>query len=205
MVMRISALQPSGEVMVLDVSPEMMVHELKQQIKEAQPWDSITCKTTRVEIIAGDDQLLDDDAKVLDTGLAADAGLASVVFKVNMVVCSNKDDIASLESDIDPELLLVVEIPNHEMQVIERAAFQQCHVLAKLNIPDSVTHIGDFSFEGCVCLESLTIPDSVTGIGIGAFRNCNSLASLTLSNSVTHIGNFAFQNCSSLVQLRDPL
>lgn len=44
---RIAALQPSGEVMTLEVTPEMTGWELKQQVKERQAnWDELTRKTT---------------------------------------------------------------------------------------------------------------------------------------------------------------
>ena len=174
MAMRISALQPSGETMILEVTPEMTGHELKQQIKEGQPWDDLTRKTTRVEIIVGD-HLLANDAKVWDTGVDADT--VSVIFKVNMVVCSNQSQMASSGSEIDLELPLVVELPDHETKIAERA-FDSCERLAKLIIPRSVTHIGFGAFVHCSILAGVTIPDSVTHIGNSAFEGCSSLGEL---------------------------
>ena len=195
-------LQPSGETIVLDVTPELRGRELKQQIKSRQPWDELTGRTTSVEIIVGDDQLLANDVKVLDAGIAADT-VVSVVFKPNKVICSNKAAIASLGGIVDSELLLVVEIPNGETHILEDA-FRKCETLAKLTIPNSVTHIGDSAFAACSSLVELTIPNSVTYIGDGAFRDCTSLANLTILDSVTHIGDFAFSSCSSLVSLTIP-
>ena len=79
MTTKISALQPSGEVMVLEVTPEMTGKELKQQIKERKPWDELTRSTTGVEVIVGDNQLLDSD---VDVGIAEDT-VVSLVFKSN--------------------------------------------------------------------------------------------------------------------------
>ena len=42
MVTRISVLQPSGGLIVLEVTPETTGRELKQRIKEGQPWDELT-------------------------------------------------------------------------------------------------------------------------------------------------------------------
>ena len=42
MATRIFALQPSGEVTVLEVTPETTGWALKQQIKEGRPWDELT-------------------------------------------------------------------------------------------------------------------------------------------------------------------
>ena len=196
MAIKISALQPSGEVMVLEITPEMTGCELKQQIKEGQPWDELTRSTTGVEIIVGDNHLLANDAQVLNAGIAEDT-VVSVVFKPNKVICSNKDAIASVGGIVDSELLLVVEIQYGETEICE-GAFKFCTTLAKVTIPDSVTHIGTHAFAGCSSLANVTIPTSVTHIGDCAFQNCSSLANLTIPNSVTHIGAGAFQNCSSL-------
>ncbi|CAK9117604.1 unnamed protein product [Durusdinium trenchii] len=201
MAKRISAVQPSGEEVVLEVKPDTRVQELKQQIKERQVWDELTCKTTGVEIVVGDHQFLANDAKVLDA-VSPDTTV-SVVFRSNAVRCSNQDAITSLGGVIDSELLLAVEIPSDETKISDKA-FAGCDTLARVTIPDSVTHIGEFAFAECSSLENLTIPDSVTHIGVCAFAECSSLVSLTIPNSVTHLGDGAFQDCSSLVNLTIP-
>ena len=88
---RISVLLPSGESRVLEVMPEMTGRQLKQKIKEGEPCDEITRNTTDVEIIVNGNQLLANDAKLLDAGIARDT-VVSVVFRPNMmvVVCCNK-------------------------------------------------------------------------------------------------------------------
>ena len=145
MATNISALQPSGQTLVLEVTPETTGRELKQQIKQGQPWDKLTQSTTSVEIIVRDTHLLANDEKVLDARIAEDT-VVSVVFKPNKVICSNKDAIATLGGIIDSKLLLVVEIPHDEMHILE-GAFKGCETLAKVIIPDSVTHIGEL----CLC------------------------------------------------------
>ena len=202
MAKRISAVQPSGEILVLEVTPEATGKELKQQIKNRKFWDELTRNTTGVEIIVRDNQLLANDAEVYEAGIAEDP-VVSIVFKPNVVICSNKKQIASLGGILDPDLLLVVEIPNDETQINE-SAFEGCDTLAKLTIPDSVTHIGNDAFRDCTSLANLTIPDSVTHIGNGAFQGCSSLANLTIPDSVTHIGDDAFRDCTSLANLTIP-
>ena len=199
---RISALQPSGDVMVLEVTPEMTGKELKQQIKERKPWDELTRRTTGVEVILGDSHLLASDATVLEAGIAEDT-VVSVVFKPNKVICSNKDAIASLGGIVDSELLLVVEIPDDDTQIHDKA-FEGCRTLAKVTIPDTVTHIWNSAFADCSSLASFIIPDSVTHIGNDAFARCGSLVELTIPDSATHIGDEAFQHCCSLVELTIP-
>ncbi len=73
-----------------------------------------------------------------------------------------------------------------------------------IEIPNSVTSIGEESFNNCDSLTSVVIGDSVTSIGQEAFRGCTSLKSIVIGNSVTSIGDFAFENCDSLTSVEIP-
>ncbi|MBQ3767671.1 MAG: leucine-rich repeat domain-containing protein [Prevotella sp.] len=44
-------------------------------------------------------------------------------------------------------------------------------------------------------IKKLDIPNSVTSIGQAAFHNCSGLTSVTIPNSVTSIGRYAFAKC----------
>ncbi len=77
-------------------------------------------------------------------------------------------------------------------------------LVTDLEIPDSVTSIGDFAFEYCTGLTSVTIPDSVTSIGVDAFYDCTGLASVTIPDSVTSIGSSAFYGCTGLESVTIP-
>ncbi|MBQ4395661.1 MAG: leucine-rich repeat protein [Paludibacteraceae bacterium] len=73
-------------------------------------------------------------------------------------------------------------------------------------LPDGLTKIGNFAFYQCnnASLTSIDIPASVTSIGQGAFNNCTKLASVTIPSSVTSIGQGAFFKCSSLTSIHIP-
>ena len=73
--------------------------------------------------------------------------------------------------------------------------------LTSIEIPDSVTSVGNNAFAGCTSLTSVTIPDSVINIGSGAFNNCSSLTSVIIPNSVTNIRMGAFQGCSGITSI----
>ncbi|MBR4156340.1 MAG: leucine-rich repeat protein [Bacteroidales bacterium] len=68
-----------------------------------------------------------------------------------------------------------------------------------LNIPNSVTSIGDYAFYYCNKFTGeLIIPNSVTSIGACAFNYCRNFTSLSFeenSNLLT-IGNYAFYDCN---------
>ena len=51
---------------------------------------------------------------------------------------------------------------------------------------------------------SINIPDSVTSIGNGAFSDCKGLTSLTLSPNIIVVGQEAFGHCSNLSTLTIP-
>ena len=76
--------------------------------------------------------------------------------------------------------------------------------LSSVTIPDSVTSIGEYAFSRCERLTSVTIPESVTSIGDNVFDYCSSLTSVTIPNSVTSIGVSAFSGCESLTSVNIP-
>jgi hypothetical protein len=70
--------------------------------------------------------------------------------------------------------------------------------LASVEIPNSVTRIGERAFFGCSGLTSVVIPDSVASIGEHAFSSCSELASVTIGSGVTSIGTYTFTGCDNL-------
>lgn len=70
-----------------------------------------------------------------------------------------------------------------------------------VNLPDTITAIGDEAFSGNETLTSLTIPDSVTQISYNAFKNCTALTGVILPDSVEKVGPGAFEGCTSLTSV----
>lgn len=79
-------------------------------------------------------------------------------------------------------------------------AFNSCHSLTSITIPNSVISIGDLAFT-CTSLTNVIVPDGVIHIGEYAFAMCNSLVSITLPVSVKTIGNGAFSYCGLLASI----
>ncbi len=99
-----------------------------------------------------------------------------------------------------------VNYNNHTYLVksIEWHAFYGSTYLTSINIPNSVTSIGNYAFMNCTALTSVTIPNSVTSIKDWTFSGCSSLKSVNIPNSVTHIGESAFRGDSNLKEFIIP-
>jgi hypothetical protein len=93
-----------------------------------------------------------------------------------------------------------VEIPDSVTTIGERA-FYNCDSLTSVEIPDSVTTIGEWAFYHCDSLTSVEIGNGVTSIGEKTFSGCSSLTSMVIGDSVTSIGEQAFDACDSLTSI----
>lgn len=78
-------------------------------------------------------------------------------------------------------------------KVIADGAFGGCSSLLKVDVPNSVTSIGERAFLHCSSLTSVTIPNSVTTIGDWAFKGCSNLLKVEVPSSVKSIGEDAFK------------
>lgn len=93
----------------------------------------------------------------------------------------------------------ITHIPEYWMSQASSASYP-----TTVNLPNSITDIGNSAFSGCTGLTSIALPSSLITIGSSAFVNCTGLTSLNLSN-VSQIGNSAFSGCTGLTQIVFPL
>ncbi|OXS25253.1 MAG: hypothetical protein BI182_05850 [Acetobacterium sp. MES1] len=78
----------------------------------------------------------------------------------------------------------------------------QCPInQTSVDIPDSVTTIGNEAFWGCRILAEIIIPDNVTTISDNAFEYCTMLSSIRLSKNISHLGSNPFSRCDQLVNI----
>ena len=112
---------------------------------------------------------------------------------------------------LDKEDRFLLSITKDGVAVIQTGISEIAHYMLEgllsiksVEIPKSVTSIGDWAFLECSGLTSVTIPDSVTSIGNLAFSGCSGLTSITIPDSVTSIGWSAFSGCSGLTSVTIP-
>ena len=71
--------------------------------------------------------------------------------------------------------------------------FYNCKLLESVDLPDTVSIIGEQSFTNCSLLKEIKIPEGVTTIPTMTFRNCTSLEKVTFPTSITTVGADAFE------------
>ncbi len=95
------------------------------------------------------------------------------------------------------ENITAVEIPDTVTSIGEYA-FSFCQDLRSVRLPVELTEIGSYAFAGCPQLETVTFPDQLEMIGDGAFEECTSLSYVVLPDTVSSVGIWAFAMCSDL-------
>lgn len=80
-------------------------------------------------------------------------------------------------------------------------AFENCTGITGVEIPSTITVIGESAFKGCTGLKNVIIPDSVTYIQSYAFEDCYGLTSVSLSKNISRIDSYAFSGCTGLTKV----
>ncbi|HJJ48631.1 MAG TPA: leucine-rich repeat protein [Methanocorpusculum sp.] len=86
---------------------------------------------------------------------------------------------------------------------VGKNAFDACRNLKSIIIEDGLEKIGSFGFAR-TSLDSIEIPDSVTSIGQGAFSANDYLSYAKLSNNITALETSLFQGCKYLTGIEIP-
>lgn len=120
----------------------------------------------------------------------------------------------------------ITEIPNGVN--VYSGTFRSQLNLTDVNLPSTLTIIGNYAFYGCASLKNINIPKSITTINSNAFDSCTSLIinNLSLPNltsmgssvfyntkikKVSNLGNITaiyantFNNCTELTEFTDPI
>ena len=87
---------------------------------------------------------------------------------------------------------------------IGESAFYDCSSLTEIHLPANLTSIGEHAFNGCSSLTGIHLPDNLTSIGESAFYDCSSLTEIHLPANLTSIRESVFNGCSSLTEIRLP-
>ena len=120
----------------------------------------------------------------------------------NVFISSNVSQIESnafYESSINK----VVFEKNTKLEYIGSETFRYCTQLTSIEIPATVTKIGNSAFVD-TAIKTIKIPSGVTEIEDYLFSGCTNLENVELPEGILSIGRYAFDNCSSLSSLKIP-
>ena len=92
---------------------------------------------------------------------------------------------------------------NIALTAIPESAMDGCKKLAVVEIPSTVTSIGQNAFRYCA-MTSVTLPEGLLDIGQRAFYSCKTMESVNLPSTLTTIGNYAFNDCDALTSIAFP-
>lgn len=91
-----------------------------------------------------------------------------------------------------------------QLDDIQQYAFSNCSLLTSMELPASVTKIGNYAFSSCNLGANggaIALPENLTTIGDSAFYSCQGISSVTLQSSVESIGKSAFSNCQNMMTI----
>lgn len=87
-------------------------------------------------------------------------------------------------------------VPANVVRICDQA-FLDCAVTS-IDLPSTVTSIGEMAFYQCSSLQHINIPEGIEVIEMYTFGGCNELTNLTIPSSVKEIGWYAFMDCFGL-------
>lgn len=95
-------------------------------------------------------------------------------------------------SVILPNTVIPSEYNGKPVTHIAERAFELCHTLVSVELPDTITYIGPKAFNYCTNLETINIPNGVTAINDSTFSRCGKLKNISFGDNLETIGSWAF-------------
>lgn len=137
----------------------------------------------------------------------------TVLYKEALKDCTGITDIAFADNSLEKigdgcfrgcAQFRELDFTGHsKLSAIGDSAFEDCSVLNKVSLPETVTELGEEVFKNCISLESLEA-SGIQEIGNAAFYNCSSLVDTSFLTGVNDLGEEAFYGCRTLTEIELP-
>ena len=119
--------------------------------------------------------------------------------KVVVVGGNNRKATGDLE-DLPQTFKYVITIPEevngYRVSGIADHAFQECHYIKYINLPEGLDSIGAEAFANCVYLDELKLPSTLTKLGRRAFYFCERISgAIIIPDGVKDIPEECFAEC----------
>ena len=103
--------------------------------------------------------------------------------------------------ELVPNMLAGTEVTRVVLPPYNLTIGVQAFALSKIEeieIPASVSGVGDYAFAGCENLKKVTFAGLPAKLGKGIFRNCTNLQTVDFKQGLNHVPEGTFYGCSSL-------
>lgn len=103
--------------------------------------------------------------------------------------------------ELVPNMLAGTEVTRVVLPPYNLTIGVQAFALSKIEeieIPASVSGVGDYAFAGCENLKKVTFAGLPAKLGKGMFRNCTNLQTVDFKQGLNHVPEGTFYGCSSL-------
>ena len=90
------------------------------------------------------------------------------------------------------------------LKFIRNRAFEGCHALKELTIPEGCVRIGGAAFGECSSLRRIVIPTTMESIGNRAFRGCEKLEEIVMECEYCKFGQGILEGCRSIKKILGP-
>ena len=148
---------------------------------------SITVETVQYDVKAIQDKAFEGNRKI--TGMVLHEGITSIGEKAfydnRFTTFTVPASVTTLGENAFRYCTTMTNITfaGNNIETLPTSVFQGCTSLPDVDIPSSVTSIGDEAFNGCENLTEITIPVGIENIGARAFSGCKKLETIDVKNA----------------------
>ena len=102
------------------------------------------------------------------------------------------------------DLVIPEDIEGKPVVLIAARAFEGNRSVESIDVPESVTFIGNYAFASCPELQRACIRARIEALNLGTFWNCTALTDVQLPDSLKSLNDGVFRSCPSLPSVDVP-
>ena len=111
--------------------------------------------------------------------------------------------ISAYEGDA-VEVCIPEQMDGVPVVLIAARAFEGNPNIISIEVPSSVTFIGNYAFADCPSLVRARVAANVDALNLGTFWKCSALVDVELPSKLSVLGDGTFRDCTSLVSVELP-